>query len=69
MTLTFYVAFWPEADELDDRSAAISGTPDVLANIAARAALDADGAAQIASSNCEAYVLTPRRVGDRLWNI
>jgi hypothetical protein len=33
--------------------AAIFGTPDVLANVAARPALDADGAAQIASSNLE----------------
>jgi hypothetical protein len=45
----------------------MSGAPDVPANVVTTAALDADGAAQIASSNCEAYVLTQRRVGDRLW--
>jgi hypothetical protein len=28
---------------------------------------DADGTAQIASSNCKAYLLTQRRVGDRPW--
>jgi hypothetical protein len=31
----------------------MSGTPDVVANVAAKAALDADGAAQIASSTLE----------------
>jgi hypothetical protein len=46
-------------------SAAVLGTP-VPGNAAASASLDADGAVQIASPNCEAYLLTQRRVGDWL---
>jgi hypothetical protein len=36
------------------------------ANVATTAAFDVDGAAQIASSNCEAHLLTQRRVGNGL---